>query len=69
VKTLEGEGQAPSVVMVVESPALAEAHAWDHDPRDASLMKVCQTGAAMDIVIGAGAGVSPMSPHHKRGGR
>jgi hypothetical protein len=38
---------------------MARANTWDHDPRSAPLSKVCQIGAATNIVVVEG--VSPVS--------
>ena len=48
---LEGKGQLPSVMLLLEFPSLEQAKAWDHDPAYAHMIHVRQTGADANIVV------------------
>ena len=48
---LEGKGQLPSVMCLLEFPSLEQAKAWYHDPAYAHMIHVRQTGADANIVV------------------
>jgi uncharacterized protein (DUF1330 family) len=51
VERLEGEGQLPSTIVILEFPSLAQAKAWYNDPEYAPMITLRQTGADADIVV------------------
>jgi uncharacterized protein (DUF1330 family) len=51
LERLEGKGQLPSVMFLLEFPSLEQAKAWYNDPEYAHLMQLRQTGADADIVV------------------
>jgi uncharacterized protein (DUF1330 family) len=51
MERLEGIGQLPSVMVVLEFPSMAQAKAWYHDPEYAPLIKLRQTGSDLDFIL------------------
>jgi uncharacterized protein (DUF1330 family) len=51
MERLEGTGQLPSVMVVLEFPSMAQAQAWYHDPEYAPLIKLRQTGSDLDFIL------------------
>jgi len=51
LERLEGKGQLPSVMFLLEFPSLEQAKAWDNAPAYAHMMQLRQIGADADIVI------------------
>ena len=51
LERLEGKGQLPNVMFLLEFPSLEQAKAWYNDPAYAHLMQFRQTGADADIVV------------------
>jgi uncharacterized protein (DUF1330 family) len=51
MEQLEGTGQLPSVIVVLEFPSMAQAKAWYNDPQYAPLIKLRQTGSDLDLVL------------------
>jgi uncharacterized protein (DUF1330 family) len=51
MERLEGAGTLPSVVVVLEFPSMAHARAWYHDPEDAPLITLRQTGSDLDCIL------------------
>jgi len=51
MERLEGTGQLPSVVVVLEFPSLEHARAWYNDPEYAPLIKLRQTGSDLDFIL------------------
>jgi uncharacterized protein (DUF1330 family) len=51
MERLEGTGQLPNVVVVLEFPSMAHARAWYNDPEYAPLIKLRQTGADLDFIL------------------
>ncbi len=51
MERLEGTGQLPSVVVVLEFPSMAQAKAWYNDPEYAPLIRLRQTGSALDFIL------------------
>jgi len=51
MERLEGTGQLPSVIVVLEFPSMAQAKAWYNDPAYAPLIKLRQTGSDLDFVL------------------
>ena len=51
LERLEGKGQLPSVMFLLEFPSLEQAKAWYHDPEYAHMIHVRQTGADANIVV------------------
>jgi uncharacterized protein (DUF1330 family) len=51
MERLEGTGQLPSVIVVLEFPSMAQAKAWYHDPEYAPLIKLRQTGSDLDFIL------------------
>ena len=53
---LEGDGELPDVLVVLEFPSMEEAQAWHDDPEYAPLIKLRQSGSDMDFVLVDGLG-------------
>ncbi len=51
MEQLEGTGQLPSVLVVLEFPSMAHARAWYHDPEYAPLITLRQTGSDLDFIL------------------
>jgi uncharacterized protein (DUF1330 family) len=51
MERLEGTGQLPSVLVVLEFPSMAHARAWYHDPEYAPLITLRQTGSDLDFIL------------------
>lgn len=51
---LEGTGQLPSGIVVLEFPSMAQAKAWYNDPAYAPLIKLRQKGSDLDFVLVVG---------------
>lgn len=51
IERLEGEGQLPSVVVVLEFPSMEHAKAWYHDPDYAPLIELRQSGSDLDFIL------------------
>jgi uncharacterized protein (DUF1330 family) len=51
MERLEGTGQLPSVIVVLEFPSMAQAKAWYHDPEYAPLIKLRQAGSDLDFIL------------------
>jgi uncharacterized protein (DUF1330 family) len=51
MERLEGTGQLPSVIVVLEFPSMEQARAWYHDPEYAPLIKLRQTGSDLDFIL------------------
>jgi uncharacterized protein (DUF1330 family) len=51
MERLEGTGQLPSVIVVLEFPSMERAKAWYNDPEYAPLIKLRQTGSDLDFVL------------------
>jgi len=48
---IEGKGQLPSVMFLLEFPSLEQAKAWYNDPEYAHMIHLRQTGADANIVV------------------
>jgi uncharacterized protein (DUF1330 family) len=51
MERLEGHGDLPSAITVLEFPSMAQAKAWYHDPAYAPMIKLRQTGSDLDFVL------------------
>jgi uncharacterized protein (DUF1330 family) len=51
MERLEGHGDLPSTIVVLEFPSMAQAKAWYHDPAYAPMIKLRQTGSDLDLVL------------------
>jgi uncharacterized protein (DUF1330 family) len=51
MERLEGHGDLPSAIVVLEFPSMAQAKAWYHDPAYAPMIKLRQTGSDLDFVL------------------
>lgn len=51
MEQLEGTGQLPSVIVVLEFPSMEHARAWYNDPGYAPLIALRQTGSDLDFVL------------------
>src|SRR5438034_8769515 len=51
LERLEGKGQLPSVMFLLEFPSLEQAKAWYNDPEYAHMIHLRQTGADANIVV------------------
>ena len=51
MERLEGEGDLPSVVVVLEFPSMEQAQAWYNDPEYAAMIKLRQSGADLDLIL------------------
>jgi len=51
MERLEGEGDLPSVIVVLEFPSMAQAQAWYNDPEYAPMIKLRQGGSDLDFVL------------------
>ena len=48
---LEGDGELPSVMVVLEFPSMEQAQAWYNDPEYAPMITLRQTGSDLDFVL------------------
>lgn len=48
---LEGSGDSPDTIVVLEFPSMAQAKAWYNDPEYAPLIKLRQTGSDIDFFV------------------
>jgi uncharacterized protein (DUF1330 family) len=51
MERLEGEGDLPSGMVVLEFPSMEQAQAWYNDPDYAPLIKLRQSGADLDFIL------------------
>ena len=51
MERLEGHGDLPSAIVVLEFPSMAQAKAWYHDPEYAPMIKLRQSGSDLDFVL------------------
>jgi len=51
MERLEGRGELPSAIVVLEFPSMAQAKAWYNDPEYAPLIQLRQTGSELDFVL------------------
>ena len=51
MERLEGEGDLPSVIVVLEFPSMDQARAWYNDPEYAPLIALRQAGSELDFVL------------------
>ena len=51
MERLEGDGELPSAMVVLEFPSMDHARAWYHDPEYAPLIKLRQSGATLDFIL------------------
>ncbi|ETX05575.1 MAG: hypothetical protein ETSY2_22175 [Candidatus Entotheonella gemina] len=51
MERLEGEGDLPSVVVVLEFPSMEQAKAWYNDPEYEPMIKLRQGGSDLDLVL------------------
>ena len=48
---LEGDGDLPDAIVVLEFPSMEQAQAWYNDPEYAPMITLRQTGADLDFVL------------------
>ena len=48
---LEGPGDNPDAIVVLEFPSMEQAKAWYNDPEYAPLIKLRQTGSEIDFFV------------------
>ena len=53
---LEGAGELPDGIVVLEFPSMEQAQAWYNDPDYAPMIKLRQTGSDLDFVLVDGVG-------------
>ena len=53
---LEGEGELPNAIVVLEFPSMEQAQAWYNDPDYAPMIELRQTGSDLDFVLVDGVG-------------
>ena len=51
MEQLEGGGELPSVMVVLEFPSMAQAKAWYSDPEYAPLIELRQAGSDLDFIL------------------
>ena len=51
MERLEGTGQLPSVLVVLEFPSIEHARVWYHDPEYSPLITLRQTGSELDFIL------------------
>jgi uncharacterized protein (DUF1330 family) len=51
MERLEGHGDLPSSIVVLEFPSMAQARAWYHDPAYAPMIKLRQSGSDLDFIL------------------
>ena len=51
MERLEGEGDLPSVIVVLEFPSMEQAQAWYNDPEYAPMIQLRQSGADLDFIL------------------
>jgi uncharacterized protein (DUF1330 family) len=54
MERLEGRGELPSVIVVIEFPSMAQAKAWYNDPEYAPLIQLRQAGSDLDFILAEG---------------
>lgn len=53
---LEGDGDLPDAIVVLEFPSMEQAQAWYNDPEYAPMIKLRQSGSDLDFVLVDGTG-------------
>ena len=48
---LEGDGELPSTIVVLEFPSMEHAKAWYNDPAYTPMIKLRQSGSDAEIVL------------------
>ncbi len=48
---LEGDGELPSTIVVLEFPSMEHAKAWYNDPAYAPMIKLRQSGSTAELVL------------------
>ncbi|MGH7857948.1 MAG: DUF1330 domain-containing protein [Candidatus Binatia bacterium] len=51
MERLEGSGELPSAMVVLEFPSMEKARAWYNDPEYAPLITLRQSGSDLDFVL------------------
>ena len=51
MERLEGEGDLPSAVVMLEFPTMEQAKAWYNDPDYAPMIQLRQSGSDLDFVL------------------
>ena len=50
-RPLEGEPPAPDLAIIIEFPGMDEARNWYADAENAELVRLRQTGSALDLIL------------------
>ena len=56
MERLEGGGELPNVMVVLEFPSMEQAQAWYNDPEYAPMIELRQAGSDLDFVLVDGVG-------------